>query len=152
MGRWACRHGSGWYEWAPVLSSEGVESIQREGTPSPPCVRMSWYPPRRHLGFVPVVAGVLRPLVVWPMPRVVRIKVPLGAYAASFEVEESTPGPVAAEDIEILALVGKCDTAYLAEEVKRLLSLEGLRVDDVDEICLLGRHQHPLSGPDRREF
>lgn len=81
------------------------------------------------------------------MPCVIGFKVPFGAQSASFEVEKSTPDPVTAENMEVLALVGEGDAANLAEKVECLFGLKGLCIDDIDVVCLLGCHQHPLPGP-----
>ena len=58
---------------------------------------------------------------------------------------------IAAEHVEVLAVVGEVDAANLAEHIDRLLRAERLRVDQVDVVGLLGRNQYRLPAASRGE-
>ena len=86
------------------------------------------------------------------MPWIVKVVISLGAHSTSFELEEPAPDTIAAQDVEVLALVDEGNTSNLSEEVESLLRLEGLRVDDVDKVCFFCSHQHALPRPDGRKL
>lgn len=131
------------------LHLEGIERVHRQSTSPSVCLGVPRQPPRCRVEFLPIVAALLPCAIVGPT---LRIMAALSAHAAPFELEESTSGRIAAQNLKVLTLIYESGAANFTEKVKGLFGLPSLSVVNVDKIRLLRSYQHSLARSEWGEF